>query len=134
MLGQDDPVPHPVLPPIFFSSDFGNSHDPTELGLGGTCLPRGYATVATTFVKFSVHQSLNFSLIEIGKLASSNGACERSVSGEISAHRSYLFLQPRSMLRSRSLDCRPAPRSSSRSAHVLCPLNDYRYANSDRRR
>jgi len=90
MLGQDDPVPHPVLPPIFFSSDFGNSHDPTELGLGARASPRGYATVATTFVTFGVHQSLNFSLIEIGKLASINGARERSVSGEISAHRSYL--------------------------------------------
>jgi len=47
MFGQDDPVP----PPWFFSSDFGNSHDPAGLGLGARA-PRGYAT-ATYLSLFS---------------------------------------------------------------------------------
>jgi len=34
MLGQDDLVPPPYPTSIFFSSDFGNSHDLAGLGLG----------------------------------------------------------------------------------------------------
>jgi len=43
---QDDPV-LPTPPPIFFSSDFGNSRDPAGLGLGGGQVPRMPPPVAT---------------------------------------------------------------------------------------